>query len=359
MDQRIENDNELSLREVFSKVGGYFAYLRNKWIWIAAFTIIGLAGGYFYTSLVSKKEYMADIKFLVDGGAKTTGNNPLAALGLVSAAPQSGGSGDIFEALDITYIMTSSPILERTLLSKIAYEGREDYVINFFIGYKKKEKGLRGGSVFDGYEFYNGKRDSSNLSQNEYLRYMIQNISKNLGVERSGSSALIVANFKATDPLFPKYFLEKLISETSNLYTYTKTAKILQNIRLLEHQADSVRRIMGNNIASSAYSADVDPNSVRPNTVKVSFQKKQVDNSVLQNTYQTLASSLVNTRIELGKQMPFIQVYERPIFPLTLTNNSNVNLNMLKFGLVSLITSVLIFSFRYFSKEFTTYLRKS
>ena len=357
MDQHIDNGNELSLREVFQKIRGYFAYLRRNWLWIIAFTAIGVGCGYFYTIIAAKKEYSADIKFLVDGAAKSSGSGPLAALGMGTSVPQSGGSGDIFEALDITYIMTSSPILERTLLSKISYEGKEDYVVNFFINYKRKEKGLRGSSAFDGFEFYNGRRDSLDVNQNEYLRTMIGLISKDLKVDRDGSNALVVAKFKASDHLFPKYFLERLILETSNLYTYTKTAKLLQNIRLLEHQADSVRRIMGNNIASSAYSADVDPNSVRPNTVKVSFQKKQVDNSVLQSTYQTLASSLVNTRIELGKQTPFIQVYERPIFPLYLTNNSNSMLNMLKFGLISLIASILILSFKYFFQGFKTYLK--
>jgi hypothetical protein len=357
MDHHIANDSELSLREVFQRIRGYFTYLRHKWLWIAIFTVAGLTGGYFYTVLGAKKLYSADIKFLVNGGAKSAGNDPLAALGLASATPQTSNSSDIFEALDISYIMTSSPILERTLLSRISYGGKEDYVVNFFIRYKQKEKGLRGRSAFDGYNFYDGKRDSSDLSQNQYVRTMIREISSDLKVEGSTSNALITASFKATDPLFPKYFLEKLIAETSSLYTYTKTAQTLQNIRLLEHQADSVRRIMGNNIASSAYSADIDPNSVRPNTVRVGFQKKQVDNSVLQSTYQTLASSLVNTRIELGKQTPFIQVYERPIFPLALTSNSNATLNMLKFGLASLIASIIIFSFIYAFKEFKTYLR--
>lgn len=351
-----EQGDEVSLKELIGKIGLYFTYVKAKWHWILVFTLIGAAAGYLYTVIVTKKEYAAEIRFLVDGGAKQSASDPLAILGLKSAAPASQG-GDIFEALDVTYIMTSAPLLEKVLLSRIKYADKDDYVINLFIQYRQKEKSFFGNAPYPNQKLYEGVRDSTNLEQNEFLRTIIADIRTKLKVERDLSGSLVTGTFKATDEMFPKYFLEKLIEQTSSLYSYTKTARTVQNIRLLEQQADSIRREMSSNIASVAYSADVDPNSVRPSTVKIGFQKKQVDNAVLQSTYQTLASSLVSTRIELGKQMPFIQVYERPIFPLAVTTGSSVSLNMIKFGGAALVLSILVISLSYFFSVFRTYLK--
>lgn len=355
----VEKDTELSLKELVSRAVNYFLYLRSKWIWILLSALMGITAGFLYSKLAHKKEFIGTIKFLVDGGAKqTSASNPLAALGIGSAASSAGGTGgDLFEALDITYIMTSSPIIEKTLLSKISYNNQSDYVVNFFIRLKQKEKGLFGNSAFSNIKMYDGVRDSLNESQNVFIRQMIKEVSNVLKVERDPGSGLVIGTFKSSDNVFPKYFLEKLIVETSQLYKYTKTARTLQNIRLLEHQADSVRAIMSANIASSAYSADIDPNSVRPNTVKVGFQKKAVDNAVLQSTYQTLASSLVTTRIELGKQTPFIQIYERPIFPLGESPGSDTTLNIIKFSLGFIFLSILIISLIYFLRAFQNYLK--
>lgn len=351
-----DQEDEVSLKELISKISVYFIYLRGKWLWLLGMTLLGFLAGYLYSTLITKKEYSAQIKFLVDGGLKQSAADPLAALGLKAPATSSA-SGDIFEALDVTYIMTSAPLLEKVLLSRIKYTDKDDYVINLFIKYRQKEKNFFGKAPYPDQQLYSGVRDSLDVTQNQFLRTIISDLSKNLKVERDLSTSLVIGTFKASDDNFPKYFLEKLIEKTSELYAYTKTARTVQNIKLLEHQADSIRREMSGNIESVAYSADTDPNSVRPSTVRVSYQKKQVDNAVLQNTYQTLASSLVTTRIELGKQLPFIQIYERPIFPLTATTGSSIKLNMLKFGAGAFILSIIIISLGYFLSVVRTYLK--
>lgn len=353
-----ENKDEVTLKELVYKFEGYFSFMKRKIFHILAVTVIGILIGYLYTVLAAKKEYTANIKFLVDGGAQPAASNPLDILGITPTASSGGASGDIFEALDVTFLMTSSPLLERTLLSKMSYNNQTDYVINFFIKYRQKEKNFFGKKVnYVGQELYKGKRDSLDLVQNELLRKVMTDISSDLKVVRGVSGSMVVGTFKATDSLFPKYFLEKLIDETSKLYSYTKVAKTVQNLRLLEHQADSIRVIMGKNIQSSAYSADIDPNSIRPTTVKVGYQKKQVDNAVLQSTYQTLASSVVNTRIELGKKMPFIQIFERPIFPLSETTGSSKQLNMIKFGTGAFLLAFIFFSLTYLVLEFRSYMK--
>ncbi|MBU0695824.1 MAG: hypothetical protein KKE39_04785, partial [Bacteroidetes bacterium] len=217
IDQQIEDDTELSLREILKRVGGYFIYLKVKWKWVLTSLILGLLTGFVFSKVGNRIEYIAQIKFLVNGGVKQESPNPLASLGIETNTSASTSGGGIFENLDVTYIMTSPQIIERTLLSKISYNNKTDYVINFYINYKKQEKGLLGNSTYAGYQLFSGKRDSSDVKQNVYLRGIIEDFTANLKVERAYNS-IISGTFKASDPYFPKYFLEKLIEVTSKFY---------------------------------------------------------------------------------------------------------------------------------------------
>jgi hypothetical protein len=357
MGQEMAKEQDIiTLKELILKSFDFLNYLKRRLIWIIPITLTGIVFGFFYAKSQDVR-YDAAIKFFAQG-ANTATVNPLASLGLAAVAPASGGSGkDIFEASDITYIMTSAPILERTLLSKIKFDNEEDYIINLFVKYRQAERNLLGKqTAYVGQVPYDGNRDSSNLAQNVFLRVVIKDISSDLKVEK-GTSGLINGKFASTHPVFPKYFLEKLIEETSKYYVYTKTAGAVRNIKSLQSQADSIKRVMTGTISSTAYSADADPNSVRPNIVKVTYQKNQLDNTILQSTYQTLASSLVSARIELGKQIPFIQIYERPVLPLEQSSGTSAKVTMLKFGFIAFILSIIFFSSIYYYKKITVYLK--
>lgn len=345
----------ITLKELILKSFDFLEYLKRKWVWILPITLLGLTFGYIYAKKQSSK-YEATIKFFVQG-VSSAAVNPLASLGL-GAVPVAGGSGkDIFEASDITFIMTSSPILERTLLSKVKFGGQDDYIINFFVKYRQAEKDFFGRqNAYIDQKLFNGVRDSSDLSQNVFIRTVIKDIGSDLKVTK-GTSGLINGQFASSNPEFPKYFLERLIDETAEYYVYTKTAGSVKNIKSLQSQADSIKRVMAGTISATAYSADADPNSIRPNVVKVSYQKNQLDNTILQSTYQTLASSLVSARIELGKQMPFIQIYERPVFPLEVNPGSSVKVVMAKFGFIAFVISILFFSSVYYFRKIKVYLR--
>jgi len=357
MNREAAGDEDIvTLKGLILKSFDFLSYLKSKWFWIIPLTCVGIAFGFFYAKK-QKASYEASILFFVQG-AKAATISPLEALGLGPASSDAGGSGkDIFEASDITFIMASAPILERTLLSKVKFDDQENFIINLFVKYRQAERNLLGKqTAYLDQKLYNGVRDSSDLSQNLFIRSVIQDISSDLKVEKA-SSGLINGKFKSTHPVFPKYFLEKLIGETAEYYVYTKTASSVRNIKSLQSQADSIRRVMVGTISSTAYSADADPNSVRPNVVKVSYQKNQLDNTILQGTYQTLAGSLVAARIEMGKQMPFIQIYERPVLPLGSTKGSSIGISMLKFGFFAFIVSIMIFSSIYYYRKISVYLK--
>jgi hypothetical protein len=60
--------------------------------------------------------------------------------------------------------------------------------------------------------------------------------------------------------LFSKHFAEILAKEVSEFYVETKTKKSANNIRILEHQTDSIRRSLNSSMIGAASSADANPN---------------------------------------------------------------------------------------------------
>lgn len=346
-----DSQDEISLLEIFLSIAIWWKFLKSKWYILAIFSIFGLVFG--YISLIRQPDvFKAEVKFVVEGSTVAAAD-PLkgltASLG-IKPEPSSEIGGDII------YMMSSPHILERALISKVKLNKREDYIANFFIDYRNSGKSIFGTNEIIYPVKFNGIRDSSDLDQNVFFRSIIGDLRKKLEIEGGG---IISATYEAEDKYFPKIFLDKLLDVTANYYSLTKTGKILRNVKTLSKQTDSLRALLSGSISSVAYSGDSDPNSVRQNTVKIDYQKKQIDNAVLQTTYQTLASSLVAARIELGKETPFIQVYEKPILPLVQVPKPGKIIQSVKFMLVFLVVGVIILTVIYLSQKMRASLKNS
>ena len=337
--------DEVSLMDVLGYGVIWFAFIKSKWYVLTICLLFGVLFGYIY-SKNQPQYYKAEVKFLLEG-AKASAPSPLegisATLGIATTPSVSVGG-------DISYMMSSPLIIERILISKGTMANKRGYIIDFYTHIRNKNRSLLGTDQIIYSQKFTGIRDSSDIEQNSFFRAVIDDVKSKMKVSTDPSSGLLSVKFEAEDPVFPKVFLEVLLDVTTSYYTYSKTGKILANIKTLKKQTDSIRSVLGGSMASAAYSGDVDPNSTRPNTVRVTYQKKQIDNTILQTTYQTLASSLVASRIELGKETPFIQVYEKPILPLLQNPNPSLAVQIIKFAIVFFVTSgfllTLVFMFR-------------
>jgi uncharacterized protein involved in exopolysaccharide biosynthesis len=103
----------------------------------------------------------------------------------------------------------------------------------------------------------------------------------------------------------------------NNFYIQTETKKELNNVRLLQHQADSVRLMLNNSIGSVAASTDATPN---PNptrkSLQVPYQKRQIDVQANGAIYTEIVKNLELAKITLRQETPLIQLIDEPLMPL-------------------------------------------
>jgi hypothetical protein len=129
--------------------------------------------------------------------------------------------------------------------------------------------------------------------------------------------SLINIEVKSEDELFAELFNERLVQTVNNFYIQTETKKELNNVRLLQHQADSVRLMLNNSIGSVAASTDATPN---PNptrkSLQVPYQKRQIDVQANGAIYTEIVKNLELAKITLRQETPLIQLIDEPLMPL-------------------------------------------
>ena len=129
--------------------------------------------------------------------------------------------------------------------------------------------------------------------------------------------SIITISVSSENEMFSKLFTEVLATTVSEFYKQIKTQKSVQNVNLLQHQTDSVRRELNLALNGVASSSDINPN---PNPalqlLRVPAQRKQVDVQINSTVLGELVKNLEISKVSLRKETPLIQVIDRPILPL-------------------------------------------
>jgi uncharacterized protein involved in exopolysaccharide biosynthesis len=143
-------------------------------------------------------------------------------------------------------------------------------------------------------------------------------ISDNLAVNKVDKKlSIITVSVTSGNEIFAKAFAEVLVKEVSDFYVETKTKKSSSNLAVLQHQTDSVRRELNSAISGVAQSIDNNPNpNIAMQRLKVPSQKRNVDVQANQAMLSEMVKNLEMSKIALRKETPFIQIIDRPRFPL-------------------------------------------
>jgi len=124
-------------------------------------------------------------------------------------------------------------------------------------------------------------------------------------------------NFSSTDELFAKEFNNKLVEMVNKFYVQTKTKKSLENVQVLQHQADSVKAVLNSSIGGVASAMDAAPNAnPQMQTLRVASQRKQVDVQASSAVYGEIVKDLEIAKITLRQDVPLIQMIDMPVVPL-------------------------------------------
>jgi uncharacterized protein involved in exopolysaccharide biosynthesis len=325
--------NEISVKDIFTAISNALTYLKSRWIVLLAVSIIGACAGFAYAGY-KKPVYSAICTFVLDDGSKGGSLGQYA--GLASLAGLGvGGSGDLFQGDNIIELYKSRLMIEKTLLSRANFDGKNELLIDRYIAFNKLRAKWRKKDNIDSITF-NDAPEKFNRHQDSIITDIVDIFNKSyLTVNKPDKKlSIIEVGFNSKDELFAKEFTNKLVVTVNDFFVATKTKKSYQNVQVLQHQADSVKQILNSSISGVASATDASPNA-NPmlQSLRVPSQKRQVDVQASSAVYGEIVKNLELAKINLREEKPLIQIIDSPVLPLPLYKLGKIKAIIIGFAL--------------------------
>ncbi|OCB70557.1 lipopolysaccharide biosynthesis protein [Flavobacterium piscis] len=319
MDNRLNENDEISLKELLAKIKEWINYLLLQRKIIVLAGIIGALLGLTY-SFIKKPVYTATLTFALEdekGGGGLGG-----ALGLASSfgLDLGGSGGGIFSGSNLTELFKSRSMVEKTLLSPVNIDGKIISLAEMYIQNNEWRKKWNDKPKYSSIQFSpNANRKAFTRDQDSIMGLMYVNLSKSgLSVaQKDKKISIINIDVSSTNELFSKYFCEALAREVGQFYIETKSKKARINMAILERQVDSVRGELNGAITGVAVANDNTFN-LNPalNVRRTPSARRQVDVQANTAILTELVKQSELAKVTLRKEIPLIQVIDRPILPL-------------------------------------------
>jgi len=314
---------EMTLKDLILSIRNGIRFLwAKKWIIVLA-GIIGAALGLFY-AMQHKPTYTATTSFVLETG-NSGGSRLSSYAGIASAfgVDLGGAGGGLFEGENILELYKSRNMITQVLLTKYAFDGKTQLLIDRYIDYNELRKGWSKKPALASIKFNENNvypNDKQQLLHDSIMGQIVKGIGTGvLKVSRKDKKLNIYTiSAVSNDEAFAKAFNEVLVQTVNQFYLDTKSRKNLENVAILQSKTDSVRGIMSGAINKAAAVADATPNqNVTRMAQRVApMQNARVSAEVNQAVLGTLLQNLELSKISLLKETPLIQIVDEPILPL-------------------------------------------
>lgn len=308
-------DDEISLKDLILNIQGWIKYLWSKWLIIL---VVGLLGGGIGLLLAinSKPIYIAKLNFVLEDSKSGGGLGGLGGLAGMAGVNLGGGGGGLFQGDNILELYKSRHMLTETLLSPSGIREKE-LLVDRYIAMNELREAWAGTAIE--HINFDIAREKFTLHHDSLMGLFVNDIRKNILNVRKPDKilSLIEVEVKAVDESFSKLFTENLVQKVSSFYVDGRTQKSKENLNILQHQVDSVRRELNLAIGGVAASTDANPNANPARQVlRVGSAQRQVDVQANQAILTELVRSLELAKVSLRKDAPLIQIVDSPILPL-------------------------------------------
>jgi hypothetical protein len=331
---KYDSTDAISFDEILVKGRVGLKYLKSKWLTILCFSILGACVGLAY-SIFKKPIYTATCTFVLEDGNSGGGLGQYAGLASLAGFDLGGGGGGggIFHGDNILELYKSRLMIEKALLSNADFDGKSDLLINRYIDFNHLKSIWKKNQTLDKITFI-GDPSKFNRNQDSIITDIVENFNKHVLVvfRLDKKLAIIKVQTISTDELFAKQFTNKLVETVNDFYVLTKTKKGLQNVRVLQKQADSVRMQLNNSISGVAAATDASPNA-NPQlaTLRVPSQKRQIDVQANTAIYGEIIKNLEISKVSLVQETPIIQVIDAPVLPLSVDHIGKIKGSVIGF----------------------------
>lgn len=323
-------------------LGEWAKYLLTKWKIIVLCGFIAGIMGFLYAS--SKKPvYKARCTFVLEeadkGGLGAVAG--LASLAGIDVNSLGGGSNGIFQGDNIIELYKSRSMIEKTLLSTAKFKAKEQLLIDRYIEFYDLAAKWKDITIED----LDFRTSPFSIKQDSMITEIVDDINENHLVvgKLDKKLSIISVEVNSEDQLFAKAFTEIIVSNVNDFYTSTKTKKSVQNIEILQKQADSVKGVLNRSISGVAASIDANPN-INPamQMLKTPSQKRQVDVQASSAIYAEIVKNLEISKISLRKETPLIQVVDKPVLPLKRSKPSKLIYLVLSAAFAGMLCSLIL-----------------
>jgi len=306
-----------SLINLINSAKSWFFHLLSNLRGIVTITSILLAITLLYNYVKSPIHY-ARTTFVLDSESSSNSIGDIASLASLAGINASSfiDASSLFQIDNIQELYRSSSMIKETLLSEYNLGDNNIMLIDrFAINEKINKKWDRLNVDFSLY-----KTKSINLRVHDSILNEVVKIIKEkyLIVDKpSRKTTILEIGFDHKDELLAKSFNENLVSIVNDFYNKTKTQKTGENLKILERQADSVKKVLDKSILILAEKDQSIPN---PNPLtKVSlvpYQKALIDVQANGAIYQEIVTQLELAKVTHRNKTPLIQIIDQPILPL-------------------------------------------
>lgn len=330
----INENNNFSFEELKTKRKILKEFVKAKYSFILVISFCFSVLGFIY-AFFQKPIYVAESKFVIesDESSKMGSLSGLASqFGL-----DLGGGSSVFEGENLIELFRSNLIVQKTLLSSVNYNNKEQTLIDIYINSSGLKKSLDNKVELKDIHFTKWPLEQNRL-RDSLLKVITKGIQKQIVIEKKDKKLNFVdASFQSNDEFFSKIFLEKLLENGITYFIDYKTKKSRQNVDILQHQVDSVNSQLTGNIYQNAANNDLNINPLKQIT-RASGLRKQVDIQVNGAVYTELLKNLELGKMALRKDIPSIQIIDMPTLPLEKKKLGRL-LGAILFGLLGFIIS--------------------
>lgn len=330
----------VSFYSLYKRLTGTVAYLLKKWV---VLLVAGCIGGVIGITIawLQKPTYIAEMRFVTE-------EDEAGALGMYAGiAAQFGidigaGGGGAFEGENLIELLKSRTLIEKTLLTPSTTAKGAPLMINLYLENHGIDKQLRKDTALRNVRFESNATNSDRKRDSIIGKVYKQMIKGDLDISKKDKKLNIITLVLRDDnEYFAKRFVELLAANAISYYTNYKSKKSRINVEILQHQTDSVKRILFGNISEVAAINDLNVNPIRQ-TVRAGSQRKQVDVQANAALYGELVKNLELSKIALRRETPLIQIIDAPKFPLEKKKLGRLLTGMIFAFLAGLITAAIL-----------------
>jgi hypothetical protein len=303
---------EVSLNTLFELISLVFKTLivNAKLLLVLSFAFAALF--ILFGTLVKPQRFKAETIIVTEEQGPSAWESLLAQFGLDMA---SGSSSGVFQGESLVKLFLTRNIIERALLNKVTY-GNKKVLLADIVWSETRHAGKK---VFSEVHFSESRHkhdaitDSALYLTQRHVRRKLLHVSK-----PDKKQNMIHVTVLSKDAHLARALAESIVDVASGYYLETVTEKARINLEVLQHETDSVRRLLSEHLIQNALETDKNINPLWQ-TMRIDQSRSVIDLQITINLFGELIKNLKLAEVSMRKETPIIQVIEPIQFPLERT----------------------------------------